>query len=154
MFAEAETMRDLFAEEYEQFSRHVPLFVPRFTAYRAASMNSEGAISHRSQLASQRRFDLSLYLRHREYRAALGFVVAYALLAAKLAIAAAKNAGRAICVVRIMTCMFRRVTHSAALMLFMLNLTAAQTSPEKLAFTPPPVADPLLFKIGRRFITT
>ena len=87
MFAEAETMRDLFAEEYEQFSRHVPLFVPRFTPYRAASMNSEGAISHRSQLASQRRFDLSLYLRHREYRAALGFVVAYALLAAKLAIA-------------------------------------------------------------------
>ena len=87
MFAEAETMRDLFAEEYEQFSRQVPLFVPRFTPYRAASMNSEGAISHRSQLASQRSFDLSLYLRHREYRAALGFVVAYALLAAKLAIA-------------------------------------------------------------------
>lgn len=38
--------------------------------------------------------------------------------------------------------------HSAALMLLALNLTAAQTSPEKLAFTPPPVADPLPFKIG------
>ena len=47
-----------------------------------------------------------------------------------------------------MTCMFRSVMHSAALMLLALNLTAAQTSPEKLAFTPPPVADPLPFKIG------
>ncbi|HZM85043.1 MAG TPA: DUF3108 domain-containing protein [Blastocatellia bacterium] len=44
--------------------------------------------------------------------------------------------------------MFRSVMHSAALILLALNLTAAQTSPEKLAFTPPPVADPLPFKIG------
>jgi hypothetical protein len=87
MFAEADTMRGLFAEEYELYSKQVPLFVPRFTPYRAASMTSEGTISYRSQAGNDRQFDVSLYLRHREYRAALGFLVAYALLAAKLATA-------------------------------------------------------------------
>ena len=86
MFAEAETMRDLFAAEYERYSRQVPLFVPRFTPYRSASMTSDGPLPYQSQSRSQRRFDVSLYLRHREYRAAVGFVVAYVLLAAKLVI--------------------------------------------------------------------
>jgi len=89
MFAEAETMRGLFSEEYALYARQVPLFVPRFTPYAAASMTSDGAISYRSQAGNQRRFDVSLYLRHREYRAAVGFLAAYALLAAKLAIALA-----------------------------------------------------------------
>ncbi len=87
MFAEAETMRGLFSEEYERYSRHVPLFVPRFTPYRAASMTTDGAISNRSQGGPQRQFDVALYLKHREYRAVLGFIVAYGLLAAKLALA-------------------------------------------------------------------
>jgi protein-S-isoprenylcysteine O-methyltransferase Ste14 len=87
MFAEAETMRGLFSEEYEIYGRQVPLFVPRFTPYRAASMTSDGTISYRSQAGNQRQFDVSQYLRHREYRAAVGFVVVYALLAAKLALA-------------------------------------------------------------------
>jgi len=87
MFAEAETMRGLFSEEYEIYRRHVPLFVPRFTPYRPGAEASDGAISYRSQKASRRQFDVSLYLRHREYRAAVGFVAAYALLAAKLALA-------------------------------------------------------------------
>ena len=86
MFAEAETMRGLFSEEYEDYRRQVPLFVPRFTPYRAVSMTSDGAISYRSQTGHRRQFDISLYMRHREYRAAVGFVAAYALLAAKLAI--------------------------------------------------------------------
>lgn len=86
MFAEAETMRGLFAEDYELYSRQVPLFVPRFTPYRADS-SSQDTGSYRSRLGNQRRFDVSLYLRHREYRAAFGFVVAYALLAAKLVVA-------------------------------------------------------------------
>ena len=87
MFAEAETMRGLFSEEYELYSSCVPLFVPRFTPYRAASMTSEGTISSRSQARTQRQIDLALYLRHREYRATVGFAVAYALLAAKLVLA-------------------------------------------------------------------
>lgn len=85
MLAEAETMRGLFAEDYEPYSKQVPLFAPRFAPYRTNS-TSQNAISYRSQLGNQRRFELSLYLRHREYRAAVGFVVAYALLAAKLII--------------------------------------------------------------------
>ncbi len=87
MFAEAETMRELFSEEYGPYSKQVPLFVPRFTPYQASSMTSEGTISYRSQPGHQRQFDVSQYMKHREYRAALGFLVAYALLAAKLAIA-------------------------------------------------------------------
>ena len=86
MFAEAETMRELFSEEYESYSRQVPLFVPRFTPYQANSMASDGTIAYRTRSGRQQ-FDISLYLRHREYRAAVGFVVAYALLAAKLALA-------------------------------------------------------------------
>lgn len=77
MLAEAETMRTLFAIEYSEYGKEVPLFAPRFTPYRARSF--------RTNSGSQ--FDLSLYLQHREYRAAFGFLAVYALLAAKLAIA-------------------------------------------------------------------
>ena len=86
MFAEAETMRGLFAEEYEVYRSQVPLFVPRFTPYRA-STTSGGMLPYRSQAGNRRRFDVAQYLRHREYRAALGFLVAYALLTAKLILA-------------------------------------------------------------------
>lgn len=74
MLAEAATMRNLFAEDYETYSKEVPLFAPRLTPYRARFSRAG------------RQFDFSLYLHHREYRAALGFLVVYALLAAKLAI--------------------------------------------------------------------
>ena len=72
MFAEAETLRKLFPAEYNQYSLSVPLFLPRLTPYGAAQKES-GA----------RRFALSQYAKHREYRAALGLVAVYALLAAK-----------------------------------------------------------------------
>ena len=78
MLAEAETMRSMFAQDYERYSKEVPLFAPRFTPYR------EG---YRS--GNRRGFDLGLYLQHREYRAAIGFVVAYGLLVAKIMIALA-----------------------------------------------------------------
>ena len=85
MYAEAETMRALFADEYPQYSREVPLFVPRLTRYRATAFNSENnALS--SSLIDPGRFDVSLYLLHREYRAAMGFLAVYGLLAAKLAL--------------------------------------------------------------------
>ena len=72
MFAEAETLRKLFPAEYNQYSLSVPLFLPRLTPYGAPQKES-GA----------RRFALSQYAKHREYRAALGLVAVYALLAAK-----------------------------------------------------------------------
>lgn len=87
MFAEAETMREMFAAQYENYSKRVPLFVPRLTAYRVPGFNSDGPMFGRSE-SGRRQFDVSLYMRHREYRAALGFVAVYTLLAAKLLIVA------------------------------------------------------------------
>lgn len=80
MFAEAQTMRDLFPNEYEDYSKRVPLFHLRLTPYRRgpdrqSRSESDPAVSG---------FDSSLYLRHREYRAAFGVLGVYALLAAKL----------------------------------------------------------------------
>ncbi|MEK6323802.1 MAG: isoprenylcysteine carboxylmethyltransferase family protein [Acidobacteriota bacterium] len=84
MVAEADTMRDLFSDEYEHYSKQVPLFVPRFSPYGAHSSSSYAAQLKRSSWRGGRQFDGSLYLRHREYRAALGFVLVYAMLATKM----------------------------------------------------------------------
>ncbi|MCA1849724.1 MAG: isoprenylcysteine carboxylmethyltransferase family protein [Acidobacteria bacterium] len=70
MSVEARTLAELFGEEYERYARAVPLFLPRLTPYR-------------DKRASQTRFDASLYLRYREYRAALGLVLAWGILALK-----------------------------------------------------------------------
>ena len=82
MLAEADTMQELFSNEYEAYRREVPLFVPRFTPYRTTSINGYPP----GLTGEGRQFDISLYMRHREYRAVMGFVAAYALLAAKLVI--------------------------------------------------------------------
>jgi protein-S-isoprenylcysteine O-methyltransferase Ste14 len=84
MVAEADTMRQLFSEEYERYSGQVPLFVPRFTPYGVQGPSSYAAQLKRSSWRGGRRFDSSLYLRNREYRAALGFAVVYVLLATKM----------------------------------------------------------------------
>lgn len=84
MLAERDTMRDLFSDEYEEYGKHVPLFVPRFTPYSGHSANSYAAQLKRPMWRAGRQFEPSLYMRHREYRAALGFVVIYALLATKM----------------------------------------------------------------------
>jgi hypothetical protein len=68
MSAEAKTMGDLFPKEYEDYRRDVPLFLPRARPYRERL---------------PRQFELSAYLRHREYQAAIGLVIVYALMAAK-----------------------------------------------------------------------
>jgi hypothetical protein len=80
MFAEAETMRVLFPGEYEEYSKRVPLFHMRLRPYRSAAARQPGAASNGVGSG----FDSSLYLRHREYRAAFGLLGVYALLAAKL----------------------------------------------------------------------
>ncbi len=84
MFAEAGTMRELFSTEYEDYSKQVPLFVPRFTPYSPHSSHSYAAQLGRLAWGSGQQFDPSLYMRHREYRAALGFLMVYALLATKM----------------------------------------------------------------------
>lgn len=84
MRAEAETMRELFKNQYEEFSKHVPFFVPRFTPYRAPALGSWSVLGDDSRALRGHQFDVELYMRHREYRAALGFIAVYALLAMKL----------------------------------------------------------------------
>lgn len=69
MRVESATLAELFGKEFEDYARQVPLFFPRITPYR----NGDSA----------NRFDSSLYMRYREYRAALGLVIAWALLAFK-----------------------------------------------------------------------
>lgn len=70
MRVEASTLAELFGKDYETYRRSVPLFFPRLTPFRQPASRSS-------------RFDRSLYLRYREYRAALGLVVAWGLLLLK-----------------------------------------------------------------------
>jgi protein-S-isoprenylcysteine O-methyltransferase Ste14 len=69
MRVESATLAGLFGGEFERYARAVPLFVPRLTPYDAGGESV--------------RFDASLYMRYREYRASVGFAVALALLAFK-----------------------------------------------------------------------
>ena len=69
MRVEATTMAGLFGKEFETYRRAVPLFFPRLTPFR----QNESAV----------RFDGTLYLRYREYRAALGLIIAWGLLLIK-----------------------------------------------------------------------
>ena len=63
-------MAELFGDQFQQYKQAVPLFIPRLTPFRQADTKSIG-------------FDGSLYMRYREYRAALGLAVAWGLLLAK-----------------------------------------------------------------------
>lgn len=85
MFAEAETMREMFPDDYEDYSKRVPLLHTRVTPYRRAASRQTHAASERAGSG----FDSSLYLRHREYRAAFGLLGVYALLAVKLVLLSA-----------------------------------------------------------------
>jgi protein-S-isoprenylcysteine O-methyltransferase Ste14 len=69
MRVESETLARLFGESYQRYARGVPIFLPRVTRYKSGE--------------SQAEFDPSLYMRYREYRAALGFAVAWGLLVFK-----------------------------------------------------------------------
>ena len=67
MRVEAKDLIDLFGEKYKEYAENVPLFFPRLTKYKA----------------SYEKFDKELYMRYREYRAALGMIFALLILAAK-----------------------------------------------------------------------
>jgi protein-S-isoprenylcysteine O-methyltransferase Ste14 len=70
MRVESATLAELFGEQYRRYAQAVPLFFPRVTGYRDAK-------------ADKAEFDPALYKRYREYRAALGFLIAWAVLAVK-----------------------------------------------------------------------
>jgi protein-S-isoprenylcysteine O-methyltransferase Ste14 len=67
MRVEAEDLTTLFGDEYREYARNVPLFFPRLRSWKKSSA----------------KFDFELYLRYREYRAALGLTLAIAVLALK-----------------------------------------------------------------------
>jgi len=71
MRVEASHMAELFGKDFESYRRSAPLFFPRPTPFR----QNESA---------ENRFDGTLYLRYREYRAALGLVIAWGLLLIKI----------------------------------------------------------------------
>jgi protein-S-isoprenylcysteine O-methyltransferase Ste14 len=66
MLIEASDVREIFGSEFDEYERNVPLFFPRLSAWKP----------------SGNKFDFQLYLRYREYRAAIGTIVAIAVLAA------------------------------------------------------------------------
>lgn len=78
MRVEAKTLEELFGDEYRAYAAAVPLLLPRFTPYRPA-----GA----SKTTTAPRFDPSLYMRYREYRAGLGLLVAWGVLVVKAVLA-------------------------------------------------------------------
>jgi protein-S-isoprenylcysteine O-methyltransferase Ste14 len=70
MRVEASTLAELFGNDYEVYKRSVPLFFPRVTPWHGVDFQPV-------------KFDSSLYFRYREYRAALGLVIAWGLLLIK-----------------------------------------------------------------------
>lgn len=67
MRVEVGDMERIFGTEFDAYRENVPLFIPRLTPWGN----------------SDEKFDFGLYLQYREYRAALGFAIVVAVLAAK-----------------------------------------------------------------------
>jgi hypothetical protein len=67
MRVEATTLSQLFSDDYKRYAEAVPLFFPRLTPYR-------------DERTRDVKFDPGLYLRYREYQAAMGMVIAWVLL--------------------------------------------------------------------------
>lgn len=70
MRVESATLAELFGESYQRYVRAVPLFLPRLSP-------------HNNGTNEKNKFDSALYKRYREYRAAIGLIIAWALLALK-----------------------------------------------------------------------
>lgn len=70
MNVEAEELEGLLGAEYTEYATGVPLFFPKPTPWKK----------------NERRFDFQLYLKHREYNAAIGTLFITAVLAAKILI--------------------------------------------------------------------
>ena len=70
MRVESATLTQIFGDSYIDYAKKVPLFFPRLVRYR-------------NQASDRTEFDGSLYLRYREYRAVLGFLIAWGVLALK-----------------------------------------------------------------------
>jgi protein-S-isoprenylcysteine O-methyltransferase Ste14 len=74
MRIEVRDVASLFPADYQTYASNVPLFVPRISVWRGESESQ-----------TMNKFDFSLYLKYREYRAALGLLAAWSLLFVKWA---------------------------------------------------------------------
>lgn len=70
MRVEATTLVGIFGDSYREYAREVPLFLPRLLPYE-------------NQHENPTKFEASLYMRYREYRAALGLLIIWGILLAK-----------------------------------------------------------------------
>lgn len=70
MRVEAKTLAGIFGDSYREYAREVPLFLPRLLPYE-------------NEQANPNRFEASLYLRYREYQAALGLLGFWGMLLLK-----------------------------------------------------------------------
>jgi hypothetical protein len=67
MKVEANDMYAIFGEDFARYEAHVPLFLPRLSVWNQ----------------TDEKFDFSLYLQYREYRAAIGSALALVVLTVK-----------------------------------------------------------------------
>ena len=67
MRVEKDDIREIFGEDYDEYAKHVPMFIPRLNVRKR----------------TRTKFDFQLYLQYREYRAAIGVALAIGVLAAK-----------------------------------------------------------------------
>ena len=68
MRVEESDLKGRFSGEFEEFAEHVPLFFPRLTPWKKVDVG----------------FDFQLYLKHREYQAAIGVTAALLILGLKM----------------------------------------------------------------------
>ena len=78
MRVEAGDLTRVFGEDYKAYARAVPLLIPRLMPYRTAS--SIASATKDAKVG----FDKNLYLRYREYQAAMGLFFALAILVIKM----------------------------------------------------------------------
>jgi protein-S-isoprenylcysteine O-methyltransferase Ste14 len=77
MIAEADTLGKLFPDEYAAYRKRTPLLLPRLTRFAPVPWG-RGRKSSSGPV-----FDSALYMRHREYRALVGFLVVLSVLILK-----------------------------------------------------------------------
>jgi protein-S-isoprenylcysteine O-methyltransferase Ste14 len=70
MRVESSTLAEIFGAAYGRYASEVPLFFPRLAPFRG-------------EADQPTKFDKGLYMRYREYRAALGLLAAWGILAFK-----------------------------------------------------------------------
>lgn len=72
MRVETHELTEIFGESFKKYANEVPLFVPRLSRYKEEG--SESLV---------KKFEMELYLKYREYQAAIGVAFALGILALK-----------------------------------------------------------------------